>query len=805
MAMANRRFDTLDPNPATAESQLRWKEIVDRLNLGAMPPPGAKQPPDERRREVIELMTARLHSALIEARSTGARTVLRRLNRFEYDRTVRQLLSLEGLLADPTDVFPPDANDDGFTNIGKSLITSDFLLSGYLSAAEAFIDRAVATGQRPEVRKYTFHAPFYQTGNRHDGQDVPGQYQNIRKNTMDEGGFLWLEKLEEGVPHDGYYKLRFKAQGVNRNYPYEQSYVGVEKSEPLRCTVVAGSSKYGELEKRTTSDRELATFDMPDDAPRWFEARIWLDKGYQPRFTFPNGPNGVKPLRRAIVRDYYRQFPNFVGKYVVEDGPVNPQTVDEGLTRRLSKEGASKTRLTTAGTSRSFNTRAGWSTFFSEYMGPRVRIFEIEMEGPYFEQWPPPSHVALFGNYAPTYENAGPILKRFAARAFRRPATDAEIAPLLKLVAQRQAKGANALDAIKAGLRGMLCSPAFLYLRENDGALDRYAVASRLSYFLWSSMPDDALLEAKLDDPAVLRAQTQRMLADSKSAAFVDQFTSRWLELYKIGSMPPSPKDYHNYYVDGLAKGMKTEAAMFFRYVLENNLPIDRFLDSDFTFVNGGLARLYRIPGVHGATFRKVTLTDRRRGGVLGMAGVLTASANGIDTSPVVRGVWVLRNILGTPPTPPPPDVKPLDPDIRGAKTIRGQLAKHRTVATCGSCHKTIDPPGFALENFDPIGGWRDRYPRPDGEGPRVDASDTLPGGEKFTDIVSFKNVLLAGHRDQFARCLTEKLLTYAMGRTLEPADDAYVDQIVAALKKRDGGLRDLVGLVAESEPFRRK
>jgi hypothetical protein len=488
---------------------------------------------------------------------------------------------------------------------------------------------------------------------------------------------------------------------------------------------------------------------------------------------------------------------------------VNQKTVDEGLVRRVSREGASKTQLTTAGTGRSFNTKEGWSTFFAEYMGPRVRIYEVELEGPLFDSWPPPSHVALFGNYQPTFDNAEPILRRFAARAFRRPAADAEILPLVKLVQQRKAKGDTAMNAIEAGLRGVLCSPGFLYLRENDGALDDYAVASRLSYFLWSSMPDEALLQdaggQKLNDSAALRAQTLRLLSDPKASAFVDQFTSRWLELYKIGSMPPSPKEYHNYYVDGLAKAMKTEAAMFFRYVLENNLPIDRFLDADFTFVNGGLARLYKIPDIHGAAFQKVSLTDRRRGGVLGMAGVLTASANGIDTSPVVRGVWVLRNILGTPPTPPPPDVKPLDPDIRGAKTIRDQLAKHRTVSTCASCHMKIDPPGFALENFDPIGGWRDTYPRPDGEGPRVDSSGALNGGESFKNVVSFKDALLAGHRDQFARCLTEKLLTYSMGRTLEPADGAYVDSIVAALKKRGGGLRDLIVLVAGSEPFRRK
>jgi hypothetical protein len=818
MAMAHRRFDTLDTDLTSADTEQHWKEIVDRLNLGAMPPAGAKQPSSDQRRQVIEFLTARLKSAASAARSTGASAVLRRLNRFEYDRTVRELLSLQGMLADPTESFPPDAANEGFTNIGSALITSDFLLNGYLAAAEVFVDHAVSAGPRPEVHKYSFQAPFYDDGNRHDGQDVDGQYQNIRKNTMDEGGFLWLSKLEQGVPHDGYYKLRFKAQGINRNYPYDQAILNVEKTEPLRVAVVAGSARYGgggsarygDLGKRTTSDRELVSFELPDDAPKWFEARIWLDQGYQPRLTFPSGPNGVKPLRRTLVREYYQTFPKFIHDYVVDEGPVNADTVDASMTRRVSKEGASKTRLTTAGTARSFNRREGWASFFSEYMGPRARIFGIELEGPYFEQWPPPSHVALFGNLEPTVANAEAILRRFATRAFRRPATDAEVQPLVKLIAQRQTKGDSPLKAIKAGLRGVLCSPRFLYLRENDGKLDDYALASRLSYFLWSSMPDDALIReagaTKLSDPAALRAAALRMLADPKAGAFTEQFTSRWLELYKIGAMPPSPKEFQRYYVDGLAKAMKTEAQLYFQYLLEKNLPIDRFIDSDFTFVNGGLARLYKIPDVHGAEFRKVALTDRRRGGLLGMSGILAASANGIDTSPVIRGVWVLRNLFGTPPTPPPPDVKPLEPDIRGATTIRDQLARHRNLETCNACHRTIDPPGFALENFDPIGTWRDRYPRPgQANPPAVDASGLLAAGEAFNGIVSFKDVLLRSHRDQFARCLTEKLLAYSTGRTIEEADGEQVDRIVASLKQRGGGLRDLVLLVIESEPFRRK
>lgn len=803
---ADRRFDGLDGNLNSEQAREQWRDIVGRLNLGTMPPKGAPQPADEQRQAIIDLMTGRLAAVQAEAKRTDAKTVLRRLNRFEYNRTIRDLLSLQDLLGDPTDVFPPDAVEAGFNNIGAALRTSDFLLSGYLSAAEAFLDHAVAPSERPEIRRYAFQAPFCPTGNRHDGQDVPGQFQNIRKNTSDEGGFLWIGQFEEGVPRDGYYTLRIKAQAVNQHYPYDERLVGVRKDEPLRMAVVAGAARYGELGLRTTSDREIAAFELSGE-PQWYEARVWLDRGYQPRLTFPNGPIGVKPLRRALVTRYPDTFLSFIRGYVVPEGPVNEETIDESFTRRVSTEGASKTELTTAGTSRDFNRREGWATFFSEYQGPRVRVYEIELEGPHFDQWPPAPHAALFGEMEPAIANTGPILSRFASRAFRRPVEESEIQPLAALVKERAEKGDSALDALKIGLRAVLASPGFLYLREGEGPLDDYALASRLSYFLWSSMPDGELLEAarrgELHQPEVLRAQARRLLADSKADAFSEQFVSRWLELYKIGSMPPSAQAFKQYYVDGLEQAMKTETRLFFRHVLEENLPIETFLDSDFTFVNGGLARLYGIGGVSGAELRKVALGDNRRGGLLGMASVLTASANGIDTSPVVRGVWVLENILGAPPHPPPPDVEPIEPDIRGATTIRDQLIKHREIPACNACHQTIDPPGFALENFDPIGGWRDRYPRPGREGPRIDASGRILDGETFRSITELKKVLLTGHRDDFARCLTEKLLTYATGRTLEPADQPQVDRIVDGAMKPGNGLRDLVLSIVASEAFR--
>ena len=352
------------------------------------------------------------------------------------------------------------------------------------------------------------------------------------------------------------------------------------------------------------------------------------------------------------------------------------------------------------------------------------------------------------------------------------------------------------------GLKAILCSPNFLYLYENEGQLDDYALASKLSYFLWSSLPDEELFnlakKKRLHKPDVLRAQINRMLQDEKAQAFVENFTERWLALYKIGEMPPDPRNFRLYYQANLEDAIKKETHAFFQHILDKNMSIAHFIDSDFTFVNRDLSLLYKIEGVEGREFRKVKLNDPQRGGLLGHASVLTATSNGIETSPVVRGVWVLENMLGITPPPPLPDIEPLEPDIRGSTTIRQQLANHRNIATCNECHRHIDPLGFALENYNPIGAWRSGYgPKK----PKIDVSDVLSDGSKFDDLVGFKKILM-GKKDQFARCLTEKMLTYATGRTLEATDRPEVDRIVHNLKTQGYGLKDLVMLVATSEPF---
>ncbi|MEK6235341.1 MAG: DUF1592 domain-containing protein [Planctomycetales bacterium] len=324
------------------------------------------------------------------------------------------------------------------------------------------------------------------------------------------------------------------------------------------------------------------------------------------------------------------------------------------------------------------------------------------------------------------------------------------------------------------------------------------ALASRLSYFLWSSPPDETLL--KLAAAGKLRsdlsAQVTRMLADSRSDRFVRQFVRRWLDLDNIGAMPPS-EDFLEYYRDNLETAMRKETETFFRNVLDNNLSLREFLDADYSFLNRELALHYGVEGVQGNELQRVSLKGSRRGGLPGHGAFLTASANGVDTSPVVRGIYVLEKLLGYTPPPPPPDVPTIEPDIRGAVTIREQLVKHRESATCAECHRKIDPLGFALENFDAIGGWRDEYEKKN----PIDSAGKLPGGDAFRTVPEFRK-LLVERQDQFNRCLTEKLMTYALGRELEVGDRPSVDEILAELDGKKSGLRDLMRLVVLSKPF---
>ncbi|MCO6454842.1 MAG: DUF1592 domain-containing protein [Pirellulaceae bacterium] len=470
----------------------------------------------------------------------------------------------------------------------------------------------------------------------------------------------------------------------------------------------------------------------------------------------------------------------------------------------------------------------------NRFTGPGLMIGEVEVVGP-LEAWPPTSRVQLLGDVDPeraTIEDARRIFLRLLPRAFRRPVTDDEAETYVALSAAALDQGRPFLAALRVGLQAALCSPEFL-LREEPvddiagrdlRAISPHALASRLSYFLWSSLPDEQLSAAaatgRLTEPDELRRQVERMLRDPKSQRFVENFTGQWLDLRQIDFTEPDMRQYPEF-DEMLRYSLVEETHRFFREMLERDLPVANFVDSDWSILNERLARHYGIEGVTGTRFRRVALPeDSVRGGVMTQASVLKVTANGTNTSPVVRGAWVLDRILGQPVPPPPPGVSAIEPDIRGATTIREQLDKHRNDPSCASCHARMDPLGFALESFDVIGGWRTWY-RTLGEGPPVnleynrrrvqyrrgpdvDCTGQLPDGRPFADIRQVKRLMLADQR-QIARCLCEKLLTYGLGRQLGFSDRPAVDALVAATEDRHHGLRSLVHEIVLSDLFRSK
>ena len=650
-------------------------------------------------------------------------------------------------------------------------------MARYLAAADRIVQRAIFPLEKPAVQTWAFRDGFRQQ------PEIDQVYRKTNKfawmTLLDvvgadkhEGAYGPIHAFADGVPYDGYYDIRLKAEAVNRINPYDPQLLGLDPQEPLRLGIVAGNRLAGPLHKPQPMEPLLAELDLADEQ-KWYTVRVWLDAGFTPRFTFRNGLMDVRNLYARLVNRYKDQFPKRRRPGIVENR---------------------------------FNALTYGKL-------PQIHIHEIEITGPIYEAWPRQSQRAVLGDDCEAVLKTRKLseaamrkqLTTFASRAYRRPVRGEEIDRILQVIAIRKGAGQSELEAYADGLKTVLCSPNFLYLDEPAGEkLSSYALASRLSYFLWSSMPDAELLKLadddKLQDANILKAQALRMLDDPKSEAFVEGFLDSWLTLRDLGSMPPDRGKFREFYHYDLDAAMREETRLFTRHLIENNLSIVNFLDADFTFVNKPLARMYDLKPPEGPGFQKVNLPGGRRGGLLGQASVLTVTANGIDTSPVVRGVWLLENILGTPPNPPPPDVKPLDPDIRGAKTIRDQLKKHRENPSCYDCHRSIDPLGFALENFDPIGNWRETY----GRDSKIDGSGELPNGKVFDDISGLKKILVE-QQDQFAAALTAKLLAYAMGRPIEPADRPQINKIVKALKKRGDGFRDLIELVILSEPFRSK
>lgn len=742
-------LDALTADFANPANRDKWLAALGQVRAGTMPPKG-DAPPAKEVAALNEWAEARQIAVELEHRKKHGRATARRLNRTEYENTVRDLLGID---AELRDLLPPDATANGFDTSGDAHHVSPFLMESYLEAADKALGFAIANGPRPAsgTKRYAL------TDERIVKVSTESVYKKRETELVMFSSSAWNSVVVgQFYPSiRGRYRVRISAQAVQSD------------GKPVAFRLDAGPMLMG------TKSRLVGYFDAPANAPKVFE------------FVLP-----------FEARDHVRISPY---------GLANAQTV----------------------------TKTGAET----YTGPGLAVQFVEVEGPLHDTWPPASHTRIFGDLpqvpAPVPNNrarvevtsknpvadAATTLHAFAARAFRRSVNDDDIRPYLELVKKRLAEKHSFEAAVRVGLKAILVSPEFLFLREKVGPLDDFPLASRLSYFLWSTMPDTELFTLaaakKLSDPTTLRAQVERMLNSPKAREFAHNFVDQWLNLRDIDFTAPDHRLYPEF-DEALKAAMLDEAHLYFAELVKQNLSVSHVVASDFTFVNGRLARHYGMANVEGMEMRRAALPrDLHRSGFLTMAGVLKVTANGTNTSPVVRGAWVLDRVLGAPPAPPPAGVPAVEPDIRGATTIRDQLAKHRNTPACNTCHTHIDPPGFALESFDVIGGWRTNYRSlgngkpvtidgrrmPYASGKAIDPVDTFEGA-KFTDIDEFR-ALLAKDPDRLARALAEKLVTYSTGAPPHLADRAEVTAIVQRAEKR--GVRALVHEVIQSSLFREK
>jgi hypothetical protein len=692
-----------------APDRVVFEKMLKNLEAHEMPPESKPQPTSAER----ELITTWVSSFFFPCdcnHPDPGRVTIRRLNRAEYNNTVRDLV---GVNFQPAEDFPADDSGYGFDNIGDVLSLSPILLEKYLTAAEKILEAAIVTGPRIGGPKKKFDADKLES-------TAPGEpYGNGARILTREGEIT----TEIQMPKAGEYVLRARAFGQQAG------------PDPAR------------MEFRLDG-KPIRVFDVKavEAMPQVYEYRTNFEAGH---------------LRFSAA---------YINNYVNQKDP-DPDNRDRNLI-----------------------------------------IDYLELLGPIEEQPLPETHRRIFiaePTSASTNDSARTIISNFARKAFRRPVSDSEIDRLMVLFKSAVQAGDDFPNAIRTSLEAVLISPHFLFRGElqpepNNPKLmrpvDEYALASRLSYFLWSSMPDDQLFD--FANRGILRrnldAQIKRMLKDPKSSAFVENFAGQWLQLRNLKLVAPDTKQFP-IFDDSLRAAMQKETEMFFDSILRENRSVLDFINADYTFVNEKLGKLYGLNDVKGDKFRKVTLKDPERGGLLSQASILTLTSNPTRTSPVKRGKWVLENILGAPPPPPPPNVPELNESKEAVLTgtLRQRMEQHRANPGCASCHARMDPIGFGLENFDAIGGWREKD-----SGLPIDASGTLVTGESFTGPAGLRAILLKQKREEFIHCISEKVLTYALGRGLEYYDKCAEDQIAKNLAKDHYRFSSLIAEVVKSAPF---
>ena len=806
-----------------------WVKIHDRVANGEMPPPKKKEHPDA---AALAGFIGGLSTSLTEtdraAIARDGRATQRRLNAYEYENALRDLLHVPWLQIKGS--LPDDGVANRFNKSGKALDISHVQMARFMGLADLAIRDAVSvqavrppsSTRRIYARDQNILIKEYKKGAFNpwpDRQNIPllgfstdietrlgrapltvGEADPVKRGLEGVGwvGIAFPKWDRTPIPVAGRYRLRYFGHTIwaGPNGYMNNAELDPEKdAEKLRRATRWFLSNVDDVSQGRTDEpvsiyaegggqnRRLGGFDLTPE-PKIHELEVWLD---EKETVMPRATSLYQPRAAS---------------------PTNPRAQIDGA--------------------------------------PGVAFRWLEIEGPLYNEATASGYRLLFGDLplkqfgdggkqiivepGNPKADAERLLRGFTAKAFRRPAKESDIASLLHLIHAQLDAGLEFAEAMITGYTAALVSPGFLVLKEQPGTLDAWSLASRLSLFLWNSPPDETLLAlaatGELHLPDVLRRETERLLTDSRSGRFVDAFLDYWLDLRKLEETSPSTTLYNDYYTDdGLLEAALAEPRLFFSELIQRDLPARHVVSSDFTFLNERLARHYDVPGVSGVAMRRVTLpTGSPRGGFLSQAGVLKVTANGTTTSPVLRGKWITERILGR-DIPPPPPVGAVEPDIRGAVTIRQQLEKHREDASCASCHSKMDPPGFALENFDVLGGWREYYravapSKPtvpgfgkDGgpfefhPGPPVDAAGELPDGRAFTDIRGFKRLLLETEEQetQTARNLVQQLVIFATGSPVRFSDRPIVETILQHARENRFGVRRIVHEIIQSPLFQNK
>jgi hypothetical protein len=766
------RLDTL-PVSRTAAHAENWQMVLDNLLLGKMPPETEPQPSEFEVEQIADWIRKELSRAAVSLRDARSEVTLRRLNRTEYRNTIADLFDVYG---DFTSGFPEDSRAHGFDNNAGALMLSASQMQEYMKAAEFVLARAIAPEKRPEAKRVVFTL--------HDLNREAAEI--ARKNLKNR-----QEKFSNLTPSEqqNTLKMEAKAKANPESFGYrfpvleEGQYRPPKSDDSNDLDAVMTVQQYFSGEPNTSKRFTIRQ-------PGWYRVRAVAyalkndSKPVRLKFTAGNAVKGLLPKAQSIFALTDDQPREYEATYYLEPGDRVTFTMLDGAPHAQGRE-------------------------FIDQPGPFIAIRSFSIEGPIYETWPPKGHQTLFGTIDPTDPNpetVDAIVSRLAPTLFRRPVDTVTISKYRDLYAEFL-RTMTPQDSLRSVLTTMLISPRFLYHEVPPNEPDAFSIASRMSYLLWRSTPDEELLNAAASG-SLLRAdarrvQAARMIADERVNRFLTDFTGQWLRVQELGMMRANPDLYPEYDPE-LELAMRGETEQFLSHMFHRDLPLAQLIDSDWTMLNERLAKHYGIDGVIGSNFRRVELDKSQsvRGGLLTQASIHAVTSNGSTTSPVARGVWVLEKLLGTPPPPPPPDVPAIEPDIRGATTIREQLARHREITACNSCHKKIDPFGFALENFDVIGGWRENY-RALSEatnrsrakiinGPPVQAEGEWIGVGSFSGFQEFRE-LLKKQEHFVIENVTHQLATFALGRAPGFADKQTLREIAARAGRERAGMRTLL------------